>query len=143
MVLTCNRGGFSRLNVSPQPWRFTNNSLGVPYAHPYLFACLHVFVSCVYDFISSCLSARVLLLILCSFPYPSTLLSISICIYSSIDIHTAFMCPLKSASVFPHSRTYFCVFWAPVFHIHVFLPSNYYVFIFQLLCVYTCLFLVA
>jgi len=43
VVLTCPRGGFSRLSVSPQLWRFTNNSLGLPHAHS-LSVCLFLSV---------------------------------------------------------------------------------------------------
>ena len=44
----------------PQPWRFTNNSLGLLTHNPPLFACLHESMSCVYVFFSTCLSVCVL-----------------------------------------------------------------------------------
>jgi len=42
IVLTCPRGGFSRLSVSSEPGRFTNNSRGLPHA-PFPL-CLPIFM---------------------------------------------------------------------------------------------------
>jgi len=45
--------------VNPQPWRFTNNSLGLPPPIPCLFARFYESVSCVYAFLSTSLSTCV------------------------------------------------------------------------------------
>ena len=55
VVSNCPRSGLSRLSVSSQLWRFTNNSLGLPPALS-LFACFYESVSYVYFLFSTCVS---------------------------------------------------------------------------------------